>query len=284
MTATAARTIRVGHSPDPDDAFMFYALAKDKLNTGELRFEHQLIDIETLNRWALEDARLEITAVSLHAYAYLADKYSLLDMGSSLGHGYGPILVVKPGTTREQALAGPIAIPGKLTTAYLTAQLWAGSFPHKEVPFETVMDEVAEGRATAGLVIHEGQLTYPELGLEVLVDLGKWWADETGGLPLPLGVNVVRRDLGPELMKRIAGLLHESIVFALEHRDDALSYAMEYGRGLDRARADRFVDMYVNQSTLTLGDTGEKAVRLLLERAHAAGIIPHEVAFELIRR
>lgn len=284
MTATAARTIRVGHSPDPDDAFMFYALAKDKLNTGELRFEHQLIDIETLNRWALEDARLEITAVSLHAYAYLADRYSLLDMGSSLGHGYGPILVVKPGTTREQALAGPIAIPGKMTTAFLTAQLWAGSFPYREVPFETVMDEVVEGRATAGLVIHEGQLTYPELGLEVLVDLGKWWADETGGLPLPLGVNVVRRDLGPELMKRIAGLLHESIVFALDHRDDALSYAMEYGRGLDRARADRFVDMYVNQSTLTLGDTGEKAVRLLLERAHKAGIIPHEVSFELIRR
>lgn len=284
MTATAARTIRVGHSPDPDDAFMFYALAKDKLNTGELRFEHLLIDIETLNRWALDDARLEITAVSLHAYAHLADKYALLDMGSSLGHGYGPILVVKPGTTREQALAGPVAIPGPLTTAFLTAQLWAGSFPYREVSFETVMDEVVEGRATAGLVIHEGQLTYPELGLEVLVDLGKWWAEETGGLPLPLGVNVVRRDLGPELMKRIAGLLHESIVFALEHRDDALSYAMEYGRGLDRARADRFVDMYVNQSTLTLGETGEKAVRLLLERAHTAGLIPHPVTFDLVRR
>lgn len=269
--------IRVGHSPDPDDAFMFYALAVDALDTGDLHFSHVLQDIETLNQWAFE-GRLEVTAISLHAYAYLHDKYALMHCGASLGHGYGPILVTKPGVSREEALAGPVAIPGKLTTAFLAAQLYhGGMFPHYEVAFDTILDEVAEGRAKAGLVIHEGQLTYAEQGLVKLVDLGEWWAAETGGLPLPLGVDAVRRDMGPERMARVTGILEESIRYALDHREPALEYAKGFGRGLDHERADKFVDMYVNRSTLDFGPEGRKAVRELLDRAHAAGIIPHKV-------
>lgn len=269
--------IRVGHSPDPDDAFMFYALAVDALETGNLRFSHVLQDIETLNQWAFE-GRLEVTAISLHAYAHLHEKYALMHCGASLGHGYGPILVTRPGITEEEALAGPVAIPGRLTTAWLVAQLYAGrAFPSREVPFDTILDEVAEGRASAGLVIHEGQLTYRDQGLVLLADLGQWWAEETGGLPLPLGVDAVRRDLGPELMARVTGILEASIQYALDHREPALEYAMKFGRGLDRERADRFVEMYVNRSTLDFGPDGRRAVEELLDRAHRAGIIPERV-------
>ena len=269
--------IRVGHSPDPDDAFMFYALAVDALDTGNLRFSHVLQDIETLNQWAFE-GRLEVTAISLHAYAHLHEKYALMHCGASLGHGYGPILVTRPGLSLEEALAGPVAIPGRLTTAYLVAQLFAGrSFPCYEVPFDTILEEVSSGRASAGLVIHEGQLTYPDEGLVLLVDLGKWWAEETGGLPLPLGVDAIRRDMGPELMAKVTGILEASIQHALDHREPALEYAMKFGRGLDKDRADRFVEMYVNHSTLDFGTEGRRAVRELLDRAWKAGLIPHQV-------
>lgn len=273
----ATRQIRVGHSPDPDDAFMFYALAAGALDTGELAFQDVLADIESLNQWAFE-GRLEVTAMSLHAYAHLHERYALMHCGASLGHGYGPILVTRPEVSLEEAMAGPVAIPGRLTTAYLAAQLYAGSpFPTVEVPFETVLDEVAAGRASAGLVIHEGQLTYAEQGLVKRVDLGAWWAEETGGLPLPLGVDTVRRDLGPELMTRITTVLEASIRFALEHREPALDYAMKFGRGLDKPRADRFVEMYVNTSTLDFGPSGRQAVQELLDRAWQAGLIPGRV-------
>ncbi|HXE73564.1 MAG TPA: MqnA/MqnD/SBP family protein [Candidatus Nitrosotenuis sp.] len=273
--------IRVGHSPDPDDAFMFFALAKGHLDTGELRFRDVLADIETLNRWAFE-GRLEVTAVSLHAYAYVADRYALLTCGASLGHGYGPILVARPGLSLQQALAGPVAIPGRYTTAFLAARLFAGDFPAVEVPFDRILDEVVQGRAASGLLIHEGQLTYAERGLEKLVDLGAWWADETGGLPLPLGVDVVRRDLGPALCARVAALLEKSIAYALDHRPEALEYAMAFGRGLDRPRADRFVEMYVNASTLDLGPRGRQAVEEFLERAWKAGYLPRRVPVDYV--
>ena len=269
--------IRVGHSPDPDDAFMFYALAAKAVETGNLRFFDVLQDIETLNQWSFE-GRLEVTAMSAHAYAFLHDKYALMHCGSSLGHGYGPIVVTRPGLSAEEALAGPVAIPGRLTTAWLVAQLYAGRpLEVREVPFETILDEVAEGRASAGLVIHEGQLTYKDQGLVLLEDLGRWWAAETGGLPLPLGVDCIRRDLGPELMARITGILEASIRYALEHREPALEYAMKFGRGLDKDRADRFVAMYVNRSTLDFGPEGRRALQELLDRAWKAKLIPHQV-------
>ncbi len=269
--------IRVGHSPDPDDAFMFYALAVDALPTGDLRFSHVLQDIETLNHWAFE-GRLEVTAISAHAYAFLHDKYALMHCGASLGHGYGPILVTRPGLSAEEALSGPVAIPGRLTTAWLVAQLYAGrALAVREVPFDQILDEVLEGRATAGLVIHEGQLTYPDHGLVLLEDLGRWWAEQTDGLPLPLGVDAVRRDLGPELMARVTGVLEASIRYALDHREQALEYAMQFGRGLEKDRADRFVEMYVNRSTLDFGPEGRSALQELLDRAWKARLIPDRV-------
>lgn len=277
-----SRLIRVGHSPDPDDAFMFCAIAHRRIDTEGLEFEHTLKDIQTLNEWAFEK-RLEVTAVSLHAYALLHKEYALMASGASLGHGYGPMFVVRPGTSKQEALAGPVAIPGKLTTAYLTAQLYAGDFPCIEVPFDEILEVVKSGKASAGLVIHEGQLTYAKEGLELLVDLGQWWADETGGLPLPLGVNVVRRDLGQAMVARLAGILERSIHYALEHRDEALDYALQYGRGLDRDLCDRFVGMYVNDTTLDFGNQGRKAVRELLGRAYRAGILPEEVEMEFVK-
>lgn len=279
--ATAKRLIRVGHSPDPDDAFMFYALAKNALDTGELDFQHVLQDIETLNLWAFR-GELEVTAVSLHAYAFLHKKYALMACGASLGHGYGPILVARPGTDLKTALEGPVAIPGRLTTAFLTAQLFAGKFPFQEHPFDTILDVVKRGDAAAGLVIHEGQLTFQSEGLVKLVDLGEWWAEQTGGLPLPLGVDVVRRDLGDELVRRVTGCLERSIRYALEHREDALTYAMEFGRGLNRDLSDRFVGMYVNESTLDFGETGKKGVHELLKRAYDARLIPEPVEVEFV--
>mgnify|MGYP000944427237 CR=1 FL=1 len=274
--------VRVGHSPDPDDAFMFYALAVDAIPTGDLRFSHVLADIETLNQWSFE-GRLEVTAMSAHAYAFLHDRYALMHCGASLGHGYGPILVTRPGLSTEEALTGPVAIPGKLTTAWLVAQLYAEHpLEVREVAFDRIMDEVAEGRASAGLLIHEGQLTWRDQGLALIEDLGRWWAEETEGLPLPLGVDCVRRDLGPELMSRITGILGESIRYALDHREPALEYAMQYGRGLDKTRADRFVEMYVNRSTLDFGEKGRQAVQELLDRAWKAKIIPQRVVPEFI--
>ncbi len=273
MTSEAKRTIRVGHSPDSDDAFMFYALTHDKLDTGGLRFVHQLEDIETLNRRALQ-GELEVSAVSIHAFAHLADRYALLGSGSSMGDRYGPTLITREPATLDDLKGRTIAIPGKLTTAYLTLQLCLGKAVAVEVmPFDQILPAVAEGRSEAGLIIHEGQLYYGDRGLQKVVDLGQWWHEQTG-LPLPLGGNVVRKDLGADLVERIGGLLRESIVYALEHRQEALDYALEYARDLDPALADRFVGMYVNEWTVDYGERGREAVRTLLARGAEMGLVP----------
>jgi 1,4-dihydroxy-6-naphthoate synthase len=281
MSHDAERIIRVGHSPDSDDAFMFYALTHDKLETGGLRFVHQLEDIETLNRRAL-DGELEVSAVSIHAFAHLADRYALLGSGSSMGDRYGPTLITREPTGLEALRGRTIAIPGKLTTAYLTLQLCLGKdVPVVVMPFDQVLPAVAEGRAEAGLIIHEGQLYYGDRGLHKVVDLGQWWFEQSG-LPLPLGGNVVRRDLGEELVHRIARLLKESIVYALEHRQEALDYALRYARDLDPALADRFVGMYVNDWTVDYGPRGREAVRTLLARAAEIGLVPGPIDVQFV--
>src|SRR4051812_30031336 len=278
---TAERTIRVGHSPDSDDAFMFYALTHDKLETVGLRFVHQLEDIETLNRRAL-DGELEVSAVSIHAFAHLADRYALLGSGSSMGDRYGPTLISLEPTTLDALRGRTIAIPGRLTTAYLTLHLCLGKdVPVVVLPFDQVLPAVAEGRVEAGLIIHEGQLYYGDRGLHKVVDLGQWWFDQTG-LPLPLGGNVVRKDLGDDEVVRIAGLLKASIVYALEHRQEALDYALRYARDLDPALADRFVGMYVNDWTVDYGPKGREAVRTLLGRSAEMGLIPGPVDVQFV--
>jgi 1,4-dihydroxy-6-naphthoate synthase len=278
--ASPTRTIRLAHSPDADDAFMFWALATGKIDTGDRRYVHELSDIESLNRRALR-GELEVTAVSFHAYAYLADRYALLAHGASLGDGYGPRIVARPPrpTDPRSALGTGstlIAIPGELTTAFLVLKLYQPAIRHVVVPFDQIEDYVADGRAAAGLLIHEGQLTYADRGLELWADLGEWWHAETG-LPLPLGGNVVRRDLGPALMRDIARDLKASIEYGLAHRREALAHAQAYSRGLDEGRTDRFVGMYVNAYTVDYGPTGRRAVRELMARAHSAGLLPGTV-------
>jgi 1,4-dihydroxy-6-naphthoate synthase len=273
------RTIRVAHSPDSDDAFMFYALANNKIDTGDLEFVHELQDIESLNRRALA-GELEVTAVSIHAYAYLADRYALLPHGASMGEGYGPRLVARTPFARAELADKLIAVPGTLTSAYLALKLFYPEAQTEVVPFDRIMDHVLQGRANVGLLIHEGQLTYLDEGLHLVADLGEWWADETGGLPLPLGGNVIRKDLGPELMREVSRMLRASIAYGLEHRAPALAHAQSYGRGLDDAQTDEFVGMYVNQRTLDYGEDGREAVQLFLERGHEAGVIPHRVTVE----
>jgi 1,4-dihydroxy-6-naphthoate synthase len=265
--------IRVAHSPDSDDAFMFYALAERLIDTGELEFEHVLRDIETLNQAAFE-GRYEITAVSIHAYAYLDERYALLSSGASMGEGYGP-LVVACRPLDEVELAGvEVAVPGALTSAALALRLWNPALRTVVRPFDEIVPAVVAGELAAGVVIHEGQLTWREEGLHALVDLGVWWGKQTGGLPLPLGGNVVRRDLGDEMVRRLARLLRQAVEYALANREAALDHSLRYARGLDRATADRFVGMYVNQRTVDYGERGRQAVRLFLERAHQAGLIP----------
>ncbi len=274
------RVIHVAHSPDSDDAFMFYALAAGKIDTNGITYEHELQDIETLNRRALR-AELEVTAVSIHAYAYLADRYALLPHGASMGDGYGPRLVAREPRSRD-ALAGTrIAIPGTLTTAYLALRLWQPDFVPVATPFDEIEDVVERGDVDAGLLIHEGQLTFQDRGLHLLADMGEWWFQETG-LPLPLGGNVIRKDLGTRLIETISRHLHASIAYGLEHRSNALDHAMQYARGLDTRRADTFVGMYVNEWTLDYGERGRAAVRLLLDEGHKAGIIPHAVTVEFV--
>jgi 1,4-dihydroxy-6-naphthoate synthase len=274
------RTIHVAHSPDSDDAFMFYALAEGKIDTGDLRYEHELQDIETLNRRALK-GELEVTAVSIHAYAHLTDRYALLPHGASIGDGYGPRLVARTPVTRAGVKGKRIAIPGTLTTAYLAMRLYEPDFEAVPVPFDQIEDAVVNGDVDLGLLIHEGQLTFGERGLHLVVDLGEWWMGETG-LPLPLGGNVIRKDLGRDLMLRISRHLHESIAYALDHRKGALDHAMRYARGLDRSKADTFVGMYVNDWTLDYGERGRRAVSELLARGASAGLIPHPVKVEFV--
>jgi 1,4-dihydroxy-6-naphthoate synthase len=273
------RIIHVGHSPDPDDAFMFYALAHHKIDTGDLEFRHELQDIETLNRRALK-GELEVTAVSIHAYALLIDKYALLPSGCSMGDRYGPMVVARHPMTIEELKKVRIAIPGTLTTAFLGLRLLlADPFTYEVVPFDKILGEVAAGNIDAGLIIHEGQLTFQNQGLHRVVDLGMWWQERTG-LPLPLGGNVVRRDLGGDTIRHISRLLKESIQYGLAHRSAALDYALQYARDMDQSLADQFVGMYVNDWTLDYGPRGREAVRRLLEEAHRAGIIPAPVAVE----
>jgi 1,4-dihydroxy-6-naphthoate synthase len=281
VSDSALTTIRVGHSPDSDDAFMFYALTHDKLDTGGLRFTHQLEDIETLNQRAVK-GELEVSAVSIHAFAYLTERYALLASGASMGDQYGPTLVTREPMSLDGLRARTIAIPGRLTTAYLTMQLCLGKdVPVVVLPFDEILPAVAEGRADAGLLIHEGQLYYRERGLHKVVDLGQWWHEQTG-LPLPLGGNVARKDLGAAMVDRIARLLKQSIRYALDHREEALDYALRYARDLEPALADRFVGMYVNDWTLDYGPRGRAAVRTLLERAAAAGLVPGPVAVQFV--
>lgn len=275
------RTIHVGHSPDPDDAFMFHALANGKIDTGDLHFEHQLQDIETLNRRALK-GELEVSAVSIHAYSYLLDKYALLPSGCSMGDHYGPMVVARKPFKIEDLSKIKIAIPGTMTTAYLTLRLLLPQgFEYEVVPFDEIIPQVAAGKYEAGLIIHEGQLTFMNQGLHLIVDLGVWWQEKTG-LPLPLGGNVIRKDLGRELMLRISDYLKQSIQYALDHRQEALKYALQYARDMDTSLADQFVGMYVNHWTLDYGDRGREAVRKLLQAGHEAGIIPSLVAIELV--
>ena len=265
--------IHVAHSPDSDDAFMFYALAKGLIDTGELRFEHVLKDIETLNREAF-DGTYEVTAVSIHAYAHLDDRYALLGSGASMGDGYGPVLVAREAVTAEQLATMTVAIPGRLTSAALALKMWNPSLQTVTYAFDEIMPAVQSGEVGAGVVIHEGQLTWENEGFSKIVDLGVWWAEETGGMPLPLGGNVIRRDLGEERCARVAALLKESIQYSLDHREAALDYALDYGRGLDREKADRFVGMYVNELTVDYGERGRRAVRDFLDRAANERLIP----------
>ena len=275
------RLITVGHSPDPDDAFMFYALAHDKLDTGELRFRHELQDIEELNRRALH-GELEVTAISIHAYAHLLDKYALLPSGCSMGDRYGPLVVAHRSMAVGELKRARIAVPGTMTTAFLTLRLLVPEvFTYEVVPFDQILPAVADHRYDAGLIIHEGQLMFRNQGLHLVVDLGVWWQEHTG-LPLPLGGNAVRRDLGIDTIRQISRLLKESIRYALDHRADALAYALRYARDMDKALADRFVGMYVNDWTLDYGPRGRQAVRKLLEEGHRAGIIPSPVAVDFV--
>jgi 1,4-dihydroxy-6-naphthoate synthase len=275
------RTIHVGHSPDSDDAFMFYALAENKLDTGDLRYVHELSDIESLNQRALT-GELEVSAVSIHAYAYLADRYALLASGSSMGDGYGPRLVAtrpRPADPRSAIRGLRVAVPGLRTTAYLALKLYQPDIQAIVMPFDRIGDAVKAGTADVGLLIHEGQLTYADDGFHLWQDLGAWWLEETG-LPLPLGGNVVRRDLGPEVTAQVARDLRASIEYALAHRAPALAHASQYNRGIGEEKTDRFVGMYVNQWTVDYGPRGRQAVQLLLDRAHEAGIIPERVRVE----
>ncbi|MBI4551608.1 MAG: ABC transporter substrate-binding protein [Candidatus Latescibacteria bacterium] len=272
--------IRLGHSPDSDDAFMFYALATGKIDAGDLEFIHQLEDIETLNRRATR-GELEVTALSIHAYAYVIETYALLASGASMGERYGPMVVAPRSLSLDELQRNTIAIPGTMTTAFLTLRLCLGEFPYVVVPFDRIIETVGRGQADAGLLIHEGQLTYAQSGLTKIIDLGQWWYDETG-LPLPLGGNAVRKDLGDDTISRIARILRQSIAYGLEHREDALTHALGYARGMDRGLADRFVGMYVNEYTLDYGPRGREAVRTLLDRGARAGIIPEPKALEFV--
>ncbi len=277
------RTIRVAHSPDSDDAFMFYALAEGKIDTGDRRYQHELADIETLNQRALA-GELEVSAVSIHAYAYLADRYALLASGSSMGDGYGPRLVslAPPPADPRSALRGRrIAVPGLRTTAYLALKLYQPEFEAVVLPFDRIGDAVREGEVEVGLLIHEGQLTYADDGFQLWEDLGAWWLRDTG-LPLPLGGNVVRRDLGPALTALVARDLRASIEYALAHRRPALAHASRFNRGISDEQTDRFVGMYVNDWTVDYGPRGRQAVQRLLDRASDAGIIPAPVRVEFV--
>ena len=278
--SSQVREITVAHSPDSDDAFMFYGLATHKVRTPGLRFTHTLCDIETLNQKAREGV-YDVTAISFHAYPYIQDKYALMACGGSVGEGYGPMIVSPRPFTASEVKTKKIAVPGTLTTAYLALNLFAPGVETEVVPFDQIIPQVLEGKYEAGLIIHEGQLTFDKAGLHRIVDLGRWWQKVTG-LPLPLGGNAIRRALGPQLMPVVTAALRESIQYALDHREEALAYAMQFARDLDTASADKFVGMYVNDRTLDYGSDGREAVRRLLDMGHKAGIIGPEAQVDWI--
>jgi 1,4-dihydroxy-6-naphthoate synthase len=279
--ATATREITIAHSPDSDDAFMFYGLATNKVQVSGLRFSHTLCDIQTLNQKAMQDEQgvYDVTAISFHAYPYIQDRYALMTCGGSVGEGYGPIIVATKAISSSEIKQKMIAIPGKLTTAYLALQLFAPGIETEIVPFDQIIPSGLSGKYEAGLIIHEGQLTYDRSGLHRIVDLGKWWMQMTG-LPLPLGGNAIRRSLGRELIASVSAALRDSIQYALDHREQALAYAMQFARDLDPQMADKFVGMYVNERTLDYGPDGKEAIRRVLDMGHRAGIIPIEPRVE----
>jgi 1,4-dihydroxy-6-naphthoate synthase len=273
LTAVSTREITIAHSPDSDDAFMFYGLATNKVQVPGLRFTHTLCDIQTLNQKATEDEGVyDVTAISFHAYPYLQKNYALMTCGGSVGEGYGPMIVAPRAFSEDEIKNKTIAVPGKLTTAYLALKLFAPEIATEVVPFDEIIPRVLEGKYEAGLIIHEGQLTYDKSGLYRILDLGKWWL-QTTGLPLPLGGNAIRRSLGPDLISSVSGALRDSIQYALDHREQALQYAMQFARDLDPRLADRFVGMYVNERTLDYGPDGKEAIRRLLDMGYREGII-----------
>jgi 1,4-dihydroxy-6-naphthoate synthase len=278
--ATTSTTIHLAHSPDSDDAFMFYALADGQIDTEGISYVHELQDIETLNRRALR-GELDVTAVSIHAYAYLSDRYALLPHGASMGDGYGPMLVAREPMTAEQVAGKRIAVPGLMTSAYLALRLYQPDFVPVVIPFDQIEDAVQSEQVEAGLLIHEGQLTYKDDGLHLIADMGAWWRDKTG-LPLPLGGNVIRKDLPREIQRKVSRHLRGSIAFGLDHRKNALDHAMRFARGLDRSKADQFVGMYVNDWTLDYGERGRQAIRLFLDEGVSAGVITRPVTVEFI--
>ena len=279
-TATETRTISVAHSPDSDDAFMFYGLATNKIDTGDLRFEHVLEDIQTLNEKAVRGV-YDVTAISFHAYAYVQDKYALLPHGASIGEGYGPIVVSREPRTIEDIPKIKVAVPGTMTSAFLALRILSPEFEYVVVPFDRIIDAVRDGAADAGLLIHEGQLFYQKMGLHKVVDLGEWWKEWTS-LPLPMGGNAVRRDLGAETIKRVSEYLRQSIRYSLDNRRDALAYAMQFARDMDTELADRFVGMWVNQLTLDYTERGREAVQRLLDEGAARGVIPRKVTADFV--
>jgi 1,4-dihydroxy-6-naphthoate synthase len=279
-TATDTRTITVAHSPDSDDAFMFYGLATHKLDTGALQFTHVLKDIQTLNEEAMRGT-YDVTAISFHAYAYISDKYALLPHGASIGDNYGPILVSREPAAPADLSRLKVAVPGTLTSAFLALRIFNRKFAYEVVPFDEIIGAVLDGRCDAGLLIHEGQLFYEKMGLRKVLDLGEWWHERTG-LPLPMGGNAIRRDLGQEMMSRVSGYLKESIRYSLEHREDALAYAMQFARDMEPELADRFVAMWVNELTLDYTERGREAVRRLLAEGFERGIIPNAVEVDFV--
>jgi 5,8-dihydroxy-2-naphthoate synthase len=282
-TAADVREITIAHSPDSDDAFMFYGLATSKVRSQGIRYTHTLCDIEKLNRKAREgNGFYDVTAISFHAYPYIQDKYALLPSGGSVGEGYGPMIVARRSYSESEVKTKKIAVPGTLTTAYLVLQLYAPGVETEVVPFDQIIPQVLDGRYDAGLIIHEGQLTFDKSGLHRIVDMGKWWQKMTG-LPLPLGGNAIRRSLGSELMSVVGAALRESIQYGLDHREEALAYAMQFARDLDTPLADKFVGMYVNERTLDYGADGREAVRRLLDMGHKAGVIPYEAKVDFVQ-
>lgn len=279
-SATETRTITVAHSPDSDDAFMFYALATNKLDTGDIEFTHVLKDIQSLNEMAMRGV-FDVTAISFHAYAYVAERYALLPHGASIGDNYGPIVVSREPYSADELPKLKIAVPGTLTSAFLTLRIFNSEFAYEVVPFDEIIEAVKERRCDAGLLIHEGQLFYEKIGLHKVIDLGEWWHERTG-LPLPMGGNAIRRDLGAGLIRKVSDFLRQSIRYSLEHREDALRYAMQFARDMDTETADRFVAMWVNDLTLDYTERGREAVRRLLQEGVERGIIPHSVQVDFV--